>query len=282
MCGEGQDAAGYCPELDYVAARLDRAAEQVAAFGSRWEDYLDSRPHRLTTTVDEHGQGELRLVRTQPIPSALGLGLGEFLYQLRAALDNCLYAVAIIDSGASPPPGGERLQWPICPTPAEWKSNARRYEHLSAELRDALENIQPYRAERPAWNCLQILHDLARVDRHRALPVVALFTSQAQIRVDRRLVTDVELVTGIVHDSGVLVRFTYSGPEPIGPEHIDGDFEFQVELADVTTSEGPAGGIPSRPWGSLANRLRALHKAVDQYTDGLTRIAIGLRSDRQN
>lgn len=199
--------------------------------------------------------------------------LGEFLHQLRAALDNCLYAAAVIDSGVSPPPGGDRLQWPICLTPADWKDSTRRYAHLSPDIIGALERIQPYNAECPDWNCLRILHDLARIDRHRTLSVVALYNSRVGLRFDERWITDVEMQPGIVHDGGVLVRFTYTGTVPLGREHIDGDFEFEVDVADVAESVGPAGGPPSRPWGPLDDRLRALYTGVVEYTEGLVHIA---------
>lgn len=267
------DADDGPPELEHHRARLARAAEHFEAFGALWRDYLNSRPHRLTTTVDPSGQGELRLIREEPIPRELALVIGEFLHQLRAGLDNCLYAVAVMDSGVSPPPDGERLQWPICLTPAEWKSNTRRYAHLSPDIVDALERIQPYNAAFPAWNCLRILHDLARVDRHRTLPVVVLYNSHDGIRFDKRWITDVDVQQGIVHDGDVLVRFTYTGAEPLGPEHINGDFEFDVDLADVAESVGPAGDNPSRPWGPLDSRLRALYDAVVEYTEGLVHIA---------
>lgn len=273
MTIKNSDTRDHLPELGHHRARLDRASQQYALFGTLWGDYLDSRPHQLTTDVDAAGRGELRLIRQKPIPLELALVLGELLYQLRAALDNCLYAVAAIDSGLWPPLGGERLQWPICLTPSEWKQNARRFAGLSADVVGALERIQPYNAECPAWNCLRILHDLARVDRHRTLPVVALFTSQASLRFDRRLVTSVDIQKGIMDRGDVLVRFIYTGVEPIGPQHIDGDFEFEVDLADVTESVGPGGGAPSRPWGSLDSRLRAVIKAVADYTDGLIQIA---------
>lgn len=261
------------PDLNHHRARLDRAAQHYERFGAIWHDYLDSRPHRLTTTVGPNGRGDLRLVRQDPIPRELALVLGEFLHQLRAALDNCLYAVAVIDSGVSPPPGGARLQWPICLTHAEWKSNSRRYAHLSPDIVDALERIQPYNAESPTWNCLRILHDLARIDRHRTMPVVALYHSHGGLLFDKRLITDIEVRQGIVQEGDVLVRFSYTGAEPLGPEHIDGDFEFDVDLADVVESVGPAGGPPSRPWGLLHSRLRALHDAVVEYTEGLVHIA---------
>jgi hypothetical protein len=220
------------PELQHFRARLDRAAEHYKAFRSTWEAYLEERPHRLVAAVDDDGHGTLRMERVIPMPEELSLTLGEFLYQLRAALDNCLHAVAVIASGTNPPPGASALQWPICDTPAAFDKQRPRLKHLPARLVECLEAIQPYRAELPAWNSLRILNDLARVDRHRAL-----------------------------HGSGEL-----------RPEQIDGNFEFEVEISDVEPAPGPDGKV-MRPWGTLARRLRSLHQATLEYTEGLVHIA---------
>lgn len=59
------------------------------------------------------------------------------------------------------------LQWPICDTPEAFEKQRPRFKHLRSDLVEALEAIQPYQAELPAWNSLRILNELARVDRHR-------------------------------------------------------------------------------------------------------------------
>lgn len=261
------------PELAHHRARLDRAVEHYKNFGDTWNEYLERRPHRNATTVSPDGRGVIRFSRIEPVPQQLALAFGEFLHQLRAALDNCLYTVAVIDAGQSPPPGGERLQWPICLTPAEWKRNAARYAHLSPEIVDALEAIQPYKTNYPDWNCLRILHDLARIDRHRTLPVVELYNVEGRIRYDATCISEVEIRKGIVTPGDVLVGFTYTGADTLGPEHIDGDFEFDVDLVDVRESIGPFSDEPTRPYGSLAKRMQALYRAVVEYTEGLIDIA---------
>jgi len=118
------------------------------------------------------------------MPPELGLILGEFLYQLRAALDNCLYAVAVIVAGTSPPPGAGALQWPICDTAEAFNKQRSRLKYLRADLVDALEAIQPYQAELPTWNSLWLLNDLARVDRHRTLHLVTLVPVDSELIVD--------------------------------------------------------------------------------------------------
>jgi hypothetical protein len=86
-------------EVRLLHARLDRAEEHYRSFGRIWAEYLDQRPHALERTVDSDGTIVARLRRATPIPAELSVVFGELLYELRAALDNCLYAVAVLVSG---------------------------------------------------------------------------------------------------------------------------------------------------------------------------------------
>lgn len=261
------------PEAAHFLTRLDRAVTLFEALRDEWAAYLDQHPHRFTVHVDAAGRGELRVYRRLPLPNTLGLTLGEFLYQLRAALDNCLYAAAIIDSGSSPPPGGEVLQWPICETRAEWRNAQRRVRHLSDGLVTYLESMQPYHTQYPGWNCLRILHDLARIDRHRTLHLAALYPVNAKIWFDRAVIDEVEIHPGVVHHGSVLVSFRYTGTQPVKPEHIDGQFEFELEVADVVEAVGPTSSQPMRPYGSLERRLRAMYDVTGEYMETLIHLA---------
>lgn len=130
-------------ELELSRARIKRAQDNIKEFAEVVEEYIGRRPADLAVDVNELGQGSLRAVRYEPIPIELPILLGEALQNLRAGLDNCLYAVAIIDSGMNPPPGETKLQWPIALTPKEWRETRKRLEHLSPHLITALHRIQP-------------------------------------------------------------------------------------------------------------------------------------------
>jgi hypothetical protein len=141
-------------------------------FGAEWARYIEGHPVELSVQVDDSGRGTVSVVRYQPPPHRLSLLVGEFLYELRAALDNCLYETAVQYSGQDPPPGEGLLQFPIYDTAESWTRNLYRLKHLSDEHRAMLERIQPYQAQRQNLNCLRILNRLARNDRHRTLHVV--------------------------------------------------------------------------------------------------------------
>lgn len=268
-------------EAHIVGARLDRSVEHYKAFGAEWARHLDTNPHALSVEIDENGDGRIVFTRLKEPPTRLSLILGEFLYELRAALDNTLYAVAILDSGLNPPPKASALEWPICASERAWQSHrARRLDHLSQEIQDALHAIQPFQAQHPSWNCLAILNDMARTDRHRAVHFVTSFASDGWMKHDVDLVKDLVVYPGPVRPDGTLASFRWLGDFPITPDYLDGGTQFDVEVAGVQLGPGPGAKDDVRPWGNLAERLRALHRAVSEYVNGLLDLAIDIAAQR--
>lgn len=275
----GAPATAIDDEIRLLTARLNRARTHYVDFAELWEDYLASRPHSITHELLTDGTVAIRLDRVAPIPAELSIVLGEFLYEMRAALDNCLYAAAVITSGENPPPGAERLEWPIRSDHSQWKSQASRYQHLPDELIDVLEAIQPYNAELPAWNCLAILHDLARVDRHRSPRPLALFLVRTEMRAQPGMVEAIDIACNRVINPGeVLARLRIADGHVLSPTDFDFNVEFEVDVADIEPSEGPK-GLHVRPWGSLAHRLQSVHRAVTEYCDALLDLASSCRLD---
>ena len=260
-------------EFRLLHARLDRAERHFESFEHTWAGYLDGNPHQLERTAEKDGTIAVRLRRMKPLPVELSLVFGELLFELRAALDNCLYAVAVLVSGQAPPPNAARLEWPIRLTPGEWKSQAARYQFLPAEITAALEAIQPYQAEFPDWNCLAILHELARVDRHRSMHGLGLYLSEFRLVTYGEQVDVVDIrPPGIVDDGDAITRVRAAGGVELSPGNFDLDLEFDVDVTNVHDSLGPS-GKRGRPWGALDNRLRSLIKATREYTTGLLEIA---------
>lgn len=261
-------------ELQLLNARIERARKHYAEFGEVWEKYLSDRPHSLEHTGEEDGTVAVRLLRTVPLPVALSISFGEFLYELRAALDNCLYAAAVLVSGQNPPPSANRLEWPIRLTYKDWKDQAKRYQDLPPELVSALEAIQPYNAELSGWNSLGILHDLARVDRHRSPHGLGLYLARLRMIVDQSMIEVVNSNRPRFVDQGdELVRLRVRQGKALSPEIFDLELEFDVDVTDVPRVLGPSGAT-GRPWGPLNKRMQSLVKAVDEYTAAFLSLAV--------
>ncbi|MEX0754006.1 MAG: hypothetical protein WD556_02670 [Actinomycetota bacterium] len=132
--------------------------------------------------VRDDGKGSIWVREARELPAALSVELGAMLYQLRAALDACVYQAAILESGQDPPPHERDLEFPLCTKPADFGSSAKKIAPIKQpKLRDYIERVQPYHIphlRRPGLNgpwlpaALALLNDWARKDRHRRLHVI--------------------------------------------------------------------------------------------------------------
>ena len=84
--------------------RLERAYAHAAQFAQEWNALDKENLYTFRANVNRDGTGSIRMIRVKPIPPLFSLLLGEFLYQLRAALDACIYRAAVLNNGGQDPP----------------------------------------------------------------------------------------------------------------------------------------------------------------------------------
>jgi hypothetical protein len=123
------------------------------------------------------GQDTLRLIQS----NTLALKLGEFAYQLRAALDGVIWDAITYRQGTEPPADANGIGFPIL------NGKVRDFDKCGfhkfpfpQNLADWLRSIQPGTADTPIGhpdrgmnNTLEDIHNVARFDRHRRLRLVA-------------------------------------------------------------------------------------------------------------
>ncbi len=133
-----------------------------------------------------------------------------------------------------------------------------------------LERIQLYQAQRQDLNCLGMLNNLARIDRHRAVHLVGACVVEGGLAV--KAPTGSVITTGsrvqrpVIDEEGQIATFVVDPWAPGQQVQLYPDLVLEVEIAEMAAD---------RPWGSLANRLKALHKAVTEYTTGLAAYTLG-------
>jgi len=161
--------------------RLARAKVHAEAF---WSEVLRVFPKDGYTVnldkKDERTWIATAVFKVTPNVELLSLELGEYFYQLRAALDALVWKAVWIIQGSEPPADANSLEFPIYPGPKKFESAGIHKFPFPQELRGWLAGIQPYSAEKPLGdperglnNTLRNLHDCARKDRHRRLHVAA-------------------------------------------------------------------------------------------------------------
>jgi hypothetical protein len=102
--------------FDACWQRLERAADHRKAAVKVWNEYLEPHPYDFSLVLEDEGTYVLRVFQEAPIPSKLGILVGEWLYNLRATLDYVIWATAAYVAGTIPPPHEHLLQYPIYDT----------------------------------------------------------------------------------------------------------------------------------------------------------------------
>jgi hypothetical protein len=161
--------------------RIKRAKVHAEAF---WHEVLRVFPQDgCTVNLDQENERTwiaTAAFKVSPDDELLSLELGEYFYQLRAALDALIWKAVWITQGSEPPADANRLEFPIYSTKRKFDDAAIHTYPFPQELRDWIGTIQPYCADKPIGdperglqNTLTAIHDCARKDRHRRLHVAA-------------------------------------------------------------------------------------------------------------
>ncbi|WP_216917627.1 hypothetical protein [Nocardia noduli] len=157
--------------IELCEDRVRRAGEIRDEIGRRWADYLGEHPRRLTAVPGQTDGEWIFGVRTIiPMPVRLSTLFGEWLYELRAALDATAYYLAIRDSRQDPPPNERRIYFPIKLEAAAYDKSQHRSDlkALSDRTFQLLRRVQPFQAHPDHFsNALWWIEELARIDRHR-------------------------------------------------------------------------------------------------------------------
>jgi hypothetical protein len=100
-------------------------------------------------------------------PAALALILGDFVQNLRAALDHAVFEL-------SAAPGNKEAEFPIFRARQAFEAQRpRKIGLLSDRVQEFIRGQQPFAPEPP--NLLWRLHELARTDRHRTIPLLRAY-----------------------------------------------------------------------------------------------------------
>ena len=117
-----------------------------------------------------------------PAPVEVGLAIGDCLQNLRAALDHEVYAQSVANRGATW--GGlATCQFPFHAKDDAFRKNKQaQIGGLTPALQERIRSMQVfYQPESELARPLRLLHDMARLDRHRLLHVTAAQPTQLQL-----------------------------------------------------------------------------------------------------
>jgi hypothetical protein len=262
--------------FDVCWERIRRANAHRDAIAAAWNAFIEEEPYDAHVDVDDNGWGFIRIEQTAAIPAEIPLEFGEFLYQLRAALDASIYETACLNTVRRPPADEDKLEFPVCFSPESFDSQSWKIAPLTDQQRDIVKAIQPYTtpsgltpAELPYSlnRAIGILNDWARKDRHRKLHVIA--TQASNVRPLLRLPPGVTLARiAVIRDAFVLENQHCE----VAGFQIDGwqrgmNVQANPNLTlDIGVDEIPA---PCSEIDRFEFRTRAMGKAVSAVINGL-------------
>jgi hypothetical protein len=167
--------------------RIERAKMHGEAFAREWTTVLPKEGQRVDVKQEDDGAWVAEMFIDVPAENNLALEVGEFFYQLRSSLDGAIWQAVTITEGAEPTTDINRLDFPIYPNKGYFDQSALHKHRLPQELKGWLASIQPYCPEkamgdpdRGLGNTLQLMHNMARMDRHRRLRVVAAVPTELE------------------------------------------------------------------------------------------------------
>lgn len=150
------------------AKRLFGDVEQL------YMSYLMSQPYQLTATASAADHGYLVTTNYTPPPAELALVFGDFVHNLRCALDH-LARELVIKGGGTPDDGPGGTMFPVLlkqgTTPFQVK--AKKGGPTSGDLA-LLESIQPYLSNSPSGHPLHQINRLDNIDKHRHINIAVL------------------------------------------------------------------------------------------------------------
>lgn len=161
--------------------KLRRAKHHIDALKSESFGYSDRHPIGLRGKLNTDAT-EFTIYFVVPNPPPLAdwsLVVGDALHNLRSALDNAIFALAVAISQKNPPPNARDIGFPITEAPALFQNRLDRGD--LGEMRDSpevvalVESLQPYnRPNLPYRPALSMLRDLNIRDKHRRVNITAV------------------------------------------------------------------------------------------------------------
>lgn len=223
-------------DLSSVWAKLRRAEEHAHTFENEARSWIQSDPYRLTLepNADFTRFSVVIHINNKPSFERWALIVSDAIHNFRCALDHLLYSVAILQTESDPPPGGNRIFFPICDTPAIFNKTVANIQSntpdiMEGSVLDTVQRFQPYNRPHPRLPpLLSLLRELDNSDKHRLLNMVmgAPWYGHGDINISNRqcrlLVSRAEVV-----DNQEIAAFYFDRPTP----NANPKFETNIVLA---------------------------------------------------
>jgi hypothetical protein len=193
--------------------KLDRAAEHLQSIEAQERVWRQSDPRRVWTEPDIQSGGKLVWAEVlKPPPITLAPIVGDCLHNLRSALDNLAYELALAHKGSKMSKSiADKFQFPIFKSRTGFDDKGKpviRGVHPDAET--IIEGLQPYNREnRPGTaSTLWILSVLSNSDKHRVPHLAAAAPHEfTMLGTHRGYLSAPEFFTDPFDDRAIIAKF---------------------------------------------------------------------------
>jgi hypothetical protein len=220
--------------------RFSRAQAHREAFLKEWGSLLGPDSYRVTVEQNTDSTYSLYLHLQHPIDSQIPLLLGEFFYQLRAALDGAAFESAILQN---PSLKEGSVEFIIAPSQRDFEAKRKKIAALALQVQLFIELIQPYSEANTADTAfpelnksLAILHECARIDRHRRLHVVGAVAKMDAVSITPPagiLRTESMLANAFASKSELARIDVDHGAVPIGGFQLHGETAIDFAIKEI-------------------------------------------------
>lgn len=255
-------------EFASCRAKLGRAEEHLHILGDEIEKWSKSDPCLvLKESNAERGNYSFWVEIVKPPPLfRWSLIAGDFSHNIRSALDNMLWELAVSETGQDPPPKPKSIQFPITDDPDAFEKERYRISCLSADTQARIERAQPYHrlhVELPPL--LGLVRDFNNLDKHRLLNVVVANVQQGHLSLTYEGLGNPTLTPE--YDLGPIECRTKVASLSVTPPQPDMDCKYEgAVVISISHSPGPDG----RTMGELFHILYLLLDEVREVVSDIS------------
>jgi len=263
-------------DLGGCIARVDWATKALHTLNEKTRVWiLENDPY--STAVEYHPEADVHVFRlaTEAVPVAFGIVTGNIVHQARAALDNLVWQLVILNGGK--PRGGMRgnafpILLPKHDHHAFAKNTKNTLSGVHPDHRTLIEGLQPYQRPDgipPDQHPLAVLAGLSNTDKHQVLELMRARAGAEHLSVDFRG-KDIQLIVNQAWEplpelkAGAIVGWVQVTPSGFHP-----DMHMEIGgLARIIFS----GGEPLVPC------LRVLVSSVEAIVSAFLPAMVGLQA----
>lgn len=185
-------------------------AREKLSWAHHHRELIDTDDLRLfrnkfySPTVEFDAEGNQYFLRAEyTMPSEVTHTIGDYVHNLRAALDFTAYAAA-----ASRETADDKVMFVIAESESEFANKAWRLKGLSGDQIDAMQKFQPYNGQLPSGTRIGLLtlERLSNVGKHRHIPVLVAYAGVVQFAIDDSVAEDISFDFRALNQRQVFAR----------------------------------------------------------------------------